>query len=305
MRHPRVRFKLSQTAEMRVIRGFIRDAKYDSGRNLARGVYRHHPSLRPVIEHGRRLPIAEVQRYVGRVYAGNITIFRDFAGAVERQWRKKESKFFMMVKDEFTCERWPKGKYVAYFTIWSVFPKFLDDKTFCVPFHHRRDGYINVIIAHEMLHFAFYSHFYRWYPQYRSSKYNAFVWNVAELFNVVIQNSKRWTGVFHRQTMHDPRHEKMLRGIRKKIRGMDARAKDLTKVIVEIVERQPQFKNIHGLRRRSIRRRQAGIRGKPNGLRLGSPLFRSTSDRKNGDVASQAPTRDSVFKSRSAPLHRA
>ena len=90
----------------------------------------------------------------------------------QKDWLMVEKNFHCLVDELFCGHKWPKGKYIAYTTIWGMFPKFLEDKTFQIPFKHKNKRYVIVVIAHELLHFIFYDYFYKKYPKYRLDKYN-------------------------------------------------------------------------------------------------------------------------------------
>jgi hypothetical protein len=242
MAQPKVTFEISQAAELRTLIAFAKDAKYDHGQSLTWGIFRRHPELKKLIAGPAHLPLPKIKKYIRGDYVKNEAEFRKDAAIVEKQWRKKEKVFFKMVKQEFGDARWPKGKYIAYFTIWSMFPRFLDDRTFQVPFRHKRKEYINVIISHEMLHFMFYEHFYEWHPEYRNPKYNYFIWNISEIFNVLIENSSRWVRVFKRKTMSYPEHDAMIRTLRKQIHGKTLSARELAARIYEEVKRNQKSK---------------------------------------------------------------
>lgn len=119
-----------------------------------------------------------------------------------------------------------------------MYPRFLDDKTFCVPYFHKREKYINVIIAHEMLHFIFYDYFYKRYPEYNESKYNFFVWHVSEIFNSLIQNSKEWLDVFCEEIITHPEHNKIIKKIR------DLKINEINVLIDKIIEEVNNLKLI-------------------------------------------------------------
>jgi hypothetical protein len=237
MAQPKIKFETSQAAELRTLIAFAKDAKYDRGQSLAWGIFRHHPKLKKMITDPARLPLSPIKKYISDIYAKNQAEFRKNAAVVEKQWRGKEKVFFGMVRKEFGGAQWPQGRYIAFFTIWSMFPRFLEDKTFQVPFCHKRAGYINVIIAHEMLHFMFYAYFYKWYPEYRNSKYNHFVWNISEIFNVLVENSSQWVKVFKRKTMSYPEHDAMIRTLQKQIRGKKLSTQELVTYIHKEVKR--------------------------------------------------------------------
>ena len=208
MKHPKVKFKIDTTKDLRTFRAFVNDSKYDGGRSLRWGIFRKHPSVCRFMNDRKR-----VDAYIRSIYKKRAG---DMAEALEfyrKQWKAKENVFFSLTDKLFPGFFWPKGKYIAYLTIWSMFPRFLEDKTFQIPFRYRRKKYVNVIIAHEMLHFIFYEWFYKQYPRYRQPRYNYFVWNVSEIFNVLIQDSYPWIRTFGMKTMPYPEHKKIIRRI--------------------------------------------------------------------------------------------
>ncbi len=114
-----------------------------------------------------------------------------------------------MIQEIFGERSWPTGLYEVYATTWGMFPRSLEDKTFQVPAIYENKLYVNVIIAHELLHFMFYSYFYEKYPEYKNKENNFLAWNISEIFNSVVQNSKTWLDVFGLKTMSYPEHEKI------------------------------------------------------------------------------------------------
>ena len=92
-----------------------------------------------------------------------------------------------------------------------MYPRFLENKTFQIPYRHRFPNYVPVVIAHEMLHFMFYDYFYQRYPKYNKPEKNFFVWHISEIFNTLIQNSPEWLRYFKRKSMGYPEHEKIVK----------------------------------------------------------------------------------------------
>ena len=92
-----------------------------------------------------------------------------------------------------------------------MYPRFLEDKTFQIPFWHRTPGYVPVVIAHELLHFMFYDYFYARYPKYNRSADNLFAWHVSEIFNTLVQNSPAWLASFKQKSLGYPEHTKIVK----------------------------------------------------------------------------------------------
>lgn len=156
----------------------------------------------------------------GRYLKYGTTIEKNMS-VYQKQWLEKESVFYNLTDELFPNFSWTKGKYIAYPTIWGMYPRFLEDKTFQVPFKTRRKRYVNVIAAHEMLHFIFYEYFFRLYPQYASDEHDFLAWHVSEIFNTVVQNSSKWLNVFGLETMEYPEHEAIVEKLSGKYRKAD------------------------------------------------------------------------------------
>lgn len=180
----------------------------------------------------------ELNIFIHSIYKKDAEIMDKNILKYENDWGIIEGEFYDLVSDIFGLYNFPEGKYIGYLTIWGMYPRFLNDKTFCIPYFHKKEKYINVIIAHEMLHFIFYDYFYKNYPKYNEPKYNFFVWYVSEIFNSLIQNSKEWLDVFDEESMAYPEHNKIIKNIR------DLKINNLDDLIDEIVKEVNNLKLI-------------------------------------------------------------
>jgi hypothetical protein len=242
MTHPTVKFRIDPSKDLRTLRAFVKDAKYDGGRSLQWGIFRRHPLLKPLLINPSRLPLTAIRKYINSTNVEQRSRQRQASKKIEKEWKLKKKSFFRLSDELFCRARWPKGKYIAYFTIWTMFPRFLKDKTFQVPFGHKKKGYVSVIIAHELLHFIFYKHFYRWHPEYRRPRYNYFIWNVSEIFNALVQNSTSWTRVFKQKTMAYPEHARIVRKLHRELSQKKLTAEALTERILKEVKKEPKFR---------------------------------------------------------------
>ncbi|MFA6446870.1 MAG: hypothetical protein WCW31_01275 [Patescibacteria group bacterium] len=208
--HPILNFKIDPSKDLEVLHGFLRDAKYAGGRNLDWAVFNKHPAMKDLI--GEKFEIkseASVEKYILDYFEKNKVEIKTNINNYAKEWSKKDKDYFDLVTSIFSDRPWPKGQYLAYATIWGMFPRSLEDKTFQIPAIYDNKLYVNVIIAHEMLHFMFYDYFYQKYPDYNNKDANFLVWNVSEIFNSVVQNSEPWLRVFNLKTMTYPEHEKI------------------------------------------------------------------------------------------------
>lgn len=218
---------------------FVVDAEYDGGRSLEWAVLDKYPECKTWFADGTFVgKRSDVVRFVKEKYAEHADIIDTNLASYEQKWRVVEPKFHELVRGLFGTHPWPKGKYVAYPTIWGMFPRFLDNKTFQLPFKFRNKRYVNVVIAHEMLHFIFYDYFFKHYPKYEGDDYDMLSWHVSEIFNTVVQNSEPWLKVFSVPTMGYPEHEKIVARLSRIHTGKDGwRTDDLIRDILVEAEK--------------------------------------------------------------------
>jgi len=236
--HPKIKFEIKSKKDVETFFAFLRDSKYDNGRSFDWAVLKYHPFFKKFrTKSGFKIENEIVQKYVNDFYNENKNIIKKNINLYEKNWRKKEKIFYKLVNKLFPKDKWPKGQYIAYATMWSMFPRFLEDKTFQIPHKYKDPKYVDAIIAHEMLHFIFYDYFYKNYPKYKTGKHNFLVWHVSEIFNVLVQNSDDWMKVFKIKSMAYPEHEKIVEKLEKKYKIMKLnKTDDLIDDIIKTVK---------------------------------------------------------------------
>ncbi len=214
--NPKVKFKIDPRQDIGTAKGFINESRFDDGRNLEWAFFRMYPHLRDVIRSKNDVDYAFLEKHIAEMYRMNREAAASNFKRYESDWRKLEKRYFALVKELFPDTPWPKGKYIAYATIWGMFPRFLDDKTFQLPIKFRSKRYVSTIIAHEMLHFIFYEHIQRNYRQYKNIERNFLVWHISEIFNSLVQDSPAWLRLFKKRCMPYPEHEKIIAKLQKR-----------------------------------------------------------------------------------------
>jgi len=214
--YPKLKFKIDYKRDIQTFFAFVNEADFDDGRNLKWAILRKYPQFKKY-KKGNKLDISKkaVSDFVKSVYLKNKKTINKNINFYQKNWLKIEKDFYFLIDELFHQQPWPKGKYIVYPTIWGMYPRFLEDKTFQIPYKHKKKNYVNVIIAHEMLHFIFYDYFFKKYPKYKSNKYIFFVWNISEIFNNIIQNSPKWLKVFRIKSMPYPEHKKIIKKLEK------------------------------------------------------------------------------------------
>jgi hypothetical protein len=238
--YPRVKFIFSKKKELETFLIFLNESKHrDNKRKMNWAFYNPHPKLKTLEQ--KNLNFLEkkliVKKYIDVYYKENLAEIKRGILKTKKDWQSKEKYFFALVDKIFKNHLWPKGKYIAYSTIWGMYPRYLKDKTFQFPYCHKKKNFTLVVIAHEMLHFIFYDYFFTKHPQYKNHKYDFFVWHVSEIFNVVIQNSPKWIKAFQIKSMEYPEHKKIISGLAKKYyKKTDWRTDDLINDIIKAVK---------------------------------------------------------------------
>lgn len=224
MKHPRVRFSKSYQKDIAAVQGFLQDARFDGGEALEEAVFSVAPRLRALLQDQKPTrPLSlTIRRQIRHFHEReSLAIERDMLDA-KYEWQKLSDIFFQMTEDIFGSEAWPPGKYIAYPTLWGMFPRYLEDKTFQIPVRFRRKKLIPVVIAHEMLHFICYQHLFRTRPELKKQANQFLSWHVTELFNSVVQATPCWRRAFGAAPLDYPVHTKALRQLRQKYQVVDA-----------------------------------------------------------------------------------
>ncbi len=217
-KYPRLKFIISKKKDLETYLAFLEDGKYrDNSREMNWAFYQPHPKLKILKDKkfslGQRKTI--IKKYIDDFYKKDIKKIKRGSDKEKKNWQKAEKNFYELTDEIFGGHKWSKGKYIAYPTIWGMYPRFLDDKTFQFPPEHKKQNYIQVIIAHEMLHFIFYDYVFKKFSKLKSHKYDFDLWNISEAFNVVIQNSPKWVKVFNQKTMSYPEHKDLIKKLKK------------------------------------------------------------------------------------------
>jgi hypothetical protein len=228
--YPKIKFKIDFKKDILIFFNFLRDSKYDEGRNFQWAVLKHYPYFK---KFNKNINKKIVEDFVFKYYSKNKKFIERNLTIYEKNWKKIEKEFFVLIKNIFPKLKWPKGKYIAYSTIWSMYPRFLDDKTFQIPAISKKKKIVNFIIAHEMLHFIFYEYFLNKYKKYKNHKYDFFVWHVSEIFNVIIINRPDWQKILKNKDNGYPEHKKIIKKLSKNYYNLQ----DLIDNIIEEVNK--------------------------------------------------------------------
>jgi len=214
--YPKIKFKISVKKDIETLKAFTQDAQFDGGENLRGAIFGKYPKLKEYFKENKIQDLKSLSDFIKIKYKKEEDVVKKNLEIYKKNWKEIEKDFFNLANELFDSRYWPKGKYISYPTIWGMFSRFLEDKTFQVPYKYGKKKYVNVVIAHEMLHFIFYEYFNKKYPKYSSDKYDFVVWNTSEIFNEIVQNSPKWVKVFGLKTMGYPMHKDAVKRLSKK-----------------------------------------------------------------------------------------
>lgn len=217
MGHSNLKFKIDPRKDIEVYLGFWESSKYfkDLDEYLERCFYSLYPEiqyLRDKKYNSKRAQEKEIKKFVNEFYLKNKKIFKFEAEKAQDEWDKNKNKFFKVTDKIFRGQKWPKGKYTGYLTIWGTFPRFLNDKTFCFPDKTRKKQFTLAVSMHEMLHFIFYE--YALKNHFKLFKgldtEQGVFWELAEIFDAVMHKTELVKIHGKKDYMVYPQHRKIL-----------------------------------------------------------------------------------------------
>lgn len=234
MRLPQVKFIPDTKRDVRTFFDFWGDGSLDDEKFREQSILKKYPVFRLHQAQNKVPSQGEVKEFVERFYAEHQYEVERNIIRYQLLWKKKEKDFFKLTSVLFGGNPWPKGKYLALPTMWGMYPRFLDDKTFQFPALAKTDANVIIICAHEMLHFIFYAYIGKTHRTLLKDK--EALWHVSEIFNAIILSTSPWWRVFRKKDPGYPEHAKIIRLLMKKYgKGIFAQ-KDTDILIKEIYQ---------------------------------------------------------------------
>lgn len=232
--YPQVNFKLNKWLDKWVGVSFLNRQK--GGRDFGASILKYHPDLSPA----KALTSKEQQRfictYVDDFYKTHLGEIKKTTKIFQTQWDEKAKDFFELAGKIFNHHPWPKGKYVAYLSIFPCGPRFLQNKTFQVFYLTKRGAPLSS--SHEMLHFLFYDYFENTFPKINSNQDK--VWKLSEILNVFVLDSDELRSLFgmpHPSSYPD--HLVLIEKLRREWEGKN-NLKTFLRRSLEIIEKESQ-----------------------------------------------------------------
>lgn len=216
MKFPHVKFVFDTKRDVRTFFDFWGEGHDQDIKFLEWAITSKYPEFKVCQKSGRRPSLEEVRDFVEKFYTEHRDEIEKNIAHYEALWQRKEGDFFKLTSALFGDQSWPKGKYVAFPTMWGMYPRFLDDKTFQFPARAKTGANVVMICAHEMLHFIFYSYVGKKHRPLAKDK--DLLWHTSEIFNSVVMNTSPWWRVFRKKDPGYPEHSKIIQRLIKKYR---------------------------------------------------------------------------------------
>lgn len=150
----------------------------------------------------------------------------------KKRWTAIERDFYSLVNELFKGHPWPKGKYVGHASIFLMFPRNINERSFYFPYSNDNWDPIGTI-AHEMLHFIFFDYIKKRYGINENDEFEGkdqrYVWRVSETFNTVIENWQPYKKAIESNEITNPYPE--CKTMFKKMSQQWARCPDIEKLL--------------------------------------------------------------------------
>ena len=182
MSYPKVKFLLNKTLDKKMAIEFL-SRNFRGGINFSLCILGTHPRIKRLIFD-----------YIDNFYKKYHSQLFKTASKFQKIWEKNSTAFFTATDVIFNHHSWPKGSYIAYISIFSCGPRFLEDKTFQVFYQNNKFQALHAI-AHELLHFLFYDYIEKKRRDIKTKLNDEQLWRISEIVNEVLLDPKYLGGV--------------------------------------------------------------------------------------------------------------
>lgn len=218
---PSLKFIANPDKDFKIYKDFIQSARcFDLKKNLEIGFYKPHPKIKTITKSikNQREKDKLIKDYIKKIYQRDSSqIYNNGICEAKRKWQAIKTSFFKETSKIFKQHHWLKAKYIAYVTIWGVYPRLLYNKIFFFPYKYENKSFISLVIMHEMLHFLFYDYAIRRHPKIfkRLETETGIFWDLSEIFNVIILSLPEFKKLHKANIKYYPKHKKYLIKLKK------------------------------------------------------------------------------------------
>jgi hypothetical protein len=219
IKFPQLKFTVDPKKDLEIYEGFLETAKFfDLKTDLQFGFYRFHPELEKVQKSQKttKEKLKLTENYIIQRYKKDKKQINHGTKEAQKLWRLIKKVFFKQTSEIFKNQKWPRGKYIAYPTIWGTYPRLLNEKIFFFPYDYGGKDFVSVVIMHEMLHFIFYEYALKKHPRIfkKLATESGIFWDLAEIFNVIVLTSPKFAQLYQNRKkliICYPQHKKYIK----------------------------------------------------------------------------------------------
>lgn len=142
-------------------------------------------------------------KYIERDHKKNKKRYQNRISRIKKRFRKISSQFERDTIDLFDGVEWPNGKYNAIFTIFRIYPRYLEEKIVFLPLYKSEEYAISTLI-HELLHIYFFNYID---IKFKSKLPKELEWDFSEIINVILMNKKPFNKYYGNVSYPYPDHK--------------------------------------------------------------------------------------------------
>ncbi|MDO8435117.1 MAG: hypothetical protein Q7S89_00320 [bacterium] len=231
-----LRFTTSKWLDKKMTQTFLDERA--AGIDFGEGIVHLHPALR-VAKNNTVARNRIVDTYFNTYYRTHGAKMNQRVARVKEQWKKRELEYVIVTERYFGGFKFSSGMYVAYASIINCNPRFLDSKTFQFFYQKGVPDAIHTV-AHELLHFIFFDFVKKKLPKLAISLPEEALWDVSEIFNVILLKSPRYQSLIDRRFVRPyPEHRKFISRA-ESLYKTSGSAKEFIIRLAQLISRQKQ-----------------------------------------------------------------
>ena len=232
MPYPTIQLKFDQKLDQNLARDFYSYPEFGGCNFWEERALVHHPKLLEM--NSLKNPESFLDKYITEFYVSHFEEMKKLSKKTANYLNQTHDSFFRVVDNIFNHYPWPRKKFIGCFSIFNFCPRFLDWGRFQV-FIYDKPNLQLFTIFHELLHFIFYGFVQKTFPKKfkNLSTEEGKFWDLAEVFNAVIQNSDDFIKLHGQiENIGYPNHKSLI------LKGKDLWKKtpDLNQWIVEMMK---------------------------------------------------------------------
>ncbi len=187
MKQPIIKLKFNQKLDQELAWNFYSNQEFGGCNFWKERAVKYHPKLTEI--KSVKNPKVFLNKYILDFYGSSGREIKILSENTIKYLSQEQDKFFLIVDKLFKGHPWPRKKFIGYFSMFDFCPRFLDSGEFQV-FIYDSSNLQLFTIFHELLHFIFYDFTQKNFPETRRiNTEQGKLWNIAEVFNAVIQNT--------------------------------------------------------------------------------------------------------------------